>query len=175
MEYELTSLCSTPQCLRATTTPSGVALPRRLHGAPLPGPLGQRQRLTAVPDRPQPRLLPGDRPQRHPGLPRGRRRLPPREIVPAPLRPAGPGRSPSRRVEGSAAPQPTPARQSDRPLDPGPPGRGLPRTRLDSPAVHRRGHPAHAQTVRHSLAACQAHWITSPDPGYARKKKRGTG
>jgi hypothetical protein len=97
--------------------------------------------------------------------------LPAAEVLPTARGTAAAGHASRRAAPEPAAPQPPAVRQGYQRLDLEPGGPGLPHQGLDPAPPQRRSGPPGPETAGHPLEAVQ-HWITSPDPAYARKKAR---
>lgn len=171
--YETIPVCSTFDRLRATPASGWLTLCRRVCLATLPDPPGQRPRADAAANRRQPRLPPFVGSPRHPRLPPRRHCLLAGEVLPTDDRPTGAGRRTRRVTQGVVAPVAPPLGQGHQPVDAAAGRDRLLRTRLDTTAAQRGGHPPSPEAVRHRLEAGQA-LDHQPRPGIRAKKKLAT-
>ena len=171
--YANTFICTPAHGGRAGTPGDRSPVRVRLYRTPLPNPPRQRRGPVAHDDCARPALHRSDRAQRFACVPPARSRRAAAAIVTPPhLRhDLYPG---SLRVPaGAVTPEPTDIRQADEPVDPRTGRRGQ-----FCPGAHptprqRRSHSCSPAPLAGVLEAGQ-HWITSPDPAYARKKNGGT-
>ena len=167
--YANTFICTPAHGGRAGTPGDRSPVRVRLYRPPLPNPPRQRRGPVAHDDCARPALHRSDRAQRFACVPPGRSRRAAAAIVTPPhLRhDLYPG---SLRVPaGAVTPEPTDIRQADEPVDPRTGRRGQ-----FCPGAHPR--LVSDEAIRVALRRLRVswkrakHWITSPDPAYARKK-----
>ena len=166
---EATPLCASADGRRAPGPGGGPALARRLRPAPLPDRAGQRPRRAGPGHRAQPGLRRADRARRHHGVRRARAGRPDARQLPAPHDPCGVPRRPAEPLRALL-------HQSPRTF-----GKPTSLWTLDLAAEvsfeegltpeRVSGETIRATLVRLGVRWKRAkHWITSPDPEYARKK-----